>query len=164
MARTDWAALLTDPAAEYLAHTELCRFGLQPYLPQFRKRHHTRGAFVMRHFPLFPRYLLIPIKDARHPAVRLARGICKHKYVLSDSDGRVWRAPGSVIDAVRTAETGGRFDEILHKGDSVTLAFGVLSTVRSVMSSDTTAGMIELLMPLFNGSKATVSATKVIHA
>lgn len=164
MARTDWAALLTEPAAEYLAHTELCRFGLRPYLPQFRKRHHTRGgAFVMRHFPLFPRYLLIPINDAHHASVRLARGIAKYKCLLADSDGRPWRAPHKVIDAVREAEQTGRFDEILHKGDSVTLAYGVLSTVRSVCSSDTTIGMIHILMPLFGGARATVQSAKVVH-
>ena len=110
----------------------------------------------MRHFPLFPRYLLIPYPDAHNPSVRLARGICRYKCVLADDDGRPWRAPGKVIDGVREAEARGLYDEILHKGDSVTLAHGVLSTVRSVMSSDTTTGMIELLMPLFGGAKATV--------
>jgi len=164
MARSDWAALLTDPASEYLAHTELRRFGLEPYLPQLKKRHHTRaGAYVMRHFPLFPRYLLVPYKDAHHPAVRLARGICRHKCVLADNDGRPWRAPAKVIDGVREAEARGLYDEILHKGDQVTLAYGVLSTVRSVCSSDITTGMIELLMPLFGGAKATVQAAKIVH-
>ena len=164
MARTDWAALLTDPAAEYLARTELQRFGLTPYLPQFRKRHHTRGgAYVMRHFPLFPRYLLVPYQDAHHQSVRLARGVCRYKYVLSDDDGRPWRAPNKVIEGVKEAERLGVYDEILHKGDQVTLAYGVLSAVRSVMSSDTTTGVIELLMPLFGGAKATVSAQKIVH-
>jgi len=164
MARTDWAALLTDPAAEYLANTELLRFGLRPYLPQFKKRHHTRGgSYVMRSCPLFPRYLLIPINDAHHTSVRLARGICRHKCVLADEEGRPWRAPGKTIDAVREAEAQGLYDEILHKGDHVTLAYGVLSAVKSVCSSDTTVGMIEILMPLFGGSRATVQASKIVH-
>jgi hypothetical protein len=164
MARSDWAALLTEPAAEYLAQSELLRFGLQPYLPQIKKRHHTRGgSYVMRHFPLFPRYLLIPINDAHHPSIRLARGICRYRHVLSDEDGRPWRAPSKTIEAVREAESQGRFDEILHKGDHVTLVYGVLSTVQSVCSSDITTGMIEILMPLFGGSRATVNAAKVVH-
>jgi hypothetical protein len=164
MARSDWAALITEPAAEYTAHTELCRFGLQPYLPQIKKRHHTRaGAYVMRNFPLFPRYLLIPINDAHHASIRLARGICRYRPLLADDEGRPWRAPGKVIDAVKTAETAGLYDEILHKGDHVTLAYGVLATVKSVCSSDTTTGMIELLMPLFGGSRATINAAKVVH-
>jgi hypothetical protein len=165
MARSDWAALLTDPASEYLAHSELTRFGLTPYLPQFKKRHHTRnGASVMRHYPLFSRYLLIPINDAHDPTIRMARGICRHRPVLADDDGRPWRAPKLVIDAIREAEAIGRFDEILHKGDNVTLAYGVMSAVRSIMASDTTTGMIELLTPLFGGVRATVNAAKVVHA
>jgi Transcription termination factor nusG len=165
MARSDWAALLTEPAAEYVACTELRRFGLDPYMPQLLKRHATRpGAYVMRHFPLFPRYLLIPIKDTTNPVIRLARGVAKYKPVLSDEEGRPWRAPEKVIEAVREAEATGRFDEILHKGDHVTLAYGALATVKSVMSSEVSAGMIELLLPLFHGCRATVSATKIVHA
>jgi hypothetical protein len=57
-----------------------------------------------------------------------------------------------------------RFDQILHKGDSVKLTNGVLATVRSVLSSDTAAGMVELLTPLFGGTKATVNAGRVVHA
>jgi hypothetical protein len=117
----------------------------------------------MRNFPIFPRYLFIPISDAHHASIRLARGICRYRPLLADDEGRPWRAPSKTIDAVRTAEAAGIFDEILHKGDSVTLAFGVLSAVRSVCSSDTTAGMIEILMPLFQGCRATVNAAKVVH-
>jgi transcription antitermination factor NusG len=164
MARSDWAALLTDPAAEYTALSELRRFGLAPYLPQLKKRHHTRpGAYVMRDFPLFPRYLLIHYDDAYDPHVRLARGITRYKCVLASEDGRPWRAPHHVIEAVQEAERTGRFDEILHKGDHVKLVSGVLSTVRSVMSSDTPAGTIQLLMPLFGGARATISSAKIVH-
>jgi len=165
MARTDWAALLTEPAAEYLAYSELVRFGLVPYLPQIKKRHHTRsGQYVMRNYPLFPRYLLIPYGDAYDPSVRLSRGICRHKCVLAAADGRPWRAPNCVIEDVRKAEQAGMYDEILHKGDAVTMAYGVLATVRSVMSSDTTNGMIEMLMPLFGGVRATVDSARLVHA
>src|SRR6187399_1632111 len=136
MARSDWAALITEPASEYVAHTELCRFGLAPYLPQIKKRDHTRaGAYVMRNFPIFPRYLFIPITDAHHASIRLARGICRYRPLLADDEGRPWRAPEKTIDAVRLAERTGRFDEILHKGDQVTLACGVLSAIKSVCSS-----------------------------
>jgi hypothetical protein len=164
MARSDWAALLTDPAQEYLAHTELRRFGLEPYLPQLKKRHHTRaGTYVMRYYPLFPRYLLIPVNSVYDPSVRMARGICKHRHVLADAEGRPWRAPNRVIEAVMVAERSDRFSEFLQKGDQVALARGVLSTVRSVMSSDTSTGMVSLLMPLFNGCRGSVSAAKIVH-
>ena len=165
MARSDWAALLTEPAQEYVAHTELLRFGVAAYLPQLKRRHHTRpGQYVMRHYPLFPRYLLIHIGDAHDPTIRLARGICRHKCLLADDIGRPWRAPAKIIEAVREAENRGLYDEILHKGDNVTLASGVLATIRSVLSSDPTAGMVELLTPLFGGARATISSAKIIHA
>lgn len=162
MARTDWTALLTEPAAEYTAHTELQRLGLAPYLPQLRKRQHTRvGACVTRSFPLFPRYLLILAKDAYHPSIRFARGVARSRHILADTEGRLWRAPQRVIDAVREAERRGFFDEILHKGDPVTLTSGVLASVCSVLTDTQTAGMIELLTPLFGGSRATIAAAKV---
>ena len=165
MARSDWAALLTDPAAEYTAHTELQRFGLTTYLPQQKKRHHSRtGSYVMRHYPLFPRYLLIPYDDAFDPSIRLARGICRHRPLLAGTDGRPWRAPKKIIDGVRSAEQDGRFDEILHIGDHVKMISGVLATVRSVLSADTPNGMVELLTPLFGGTRATVSAARVTRA
>jgi hypothetical protein len=165
MARSDWAALLTEPAAEYVACSELQRFGLAPYMPQMKKRHRTRsGAFIMRHYPLFPRYLLLPIAEAADPAIHMARGVCRFRPVLADSDGHPWRAPGKVIEAVRKAEDAGMFDQILHRGDTVTLSYGVLSTVRAVLSDDAPHGMVGLLLPLFGGAKATVRQDKVVHA
>jgi len=162
----DWAALIVDPNAEYLALVELERYGLKPYLAQ-AKRLWTAPrstAPVMRKFPIFPRYLLIPYPDAHDPHVRLARGICRHRCLLADELGRPWRAPAKVIDGVREAEQSGQFDEILHKGDHVTMACGVLATLRAVCTSDVPSGMIELLTPLFGGSKATVNATRIVHA
>jgi Transcription termination factor nusG len=167
MARSDWAALLTEPAAEYTAKTELQRFGLEPYLPQLRKRHHTRpGRFVMRHYPLFPRYLLIPINRVLDPAVRMARGVCKHRPILADSYGQPWRAPQKIIEAIQLAEQRGDFDEILHKGDNVTLTYGVLATVRAVLATDleSPTGMVELLTPLFGGTKIRIDPSRIAHA
>jgi hypothetical protein len=163
MARSDWTALLTEPAAEYLATTELQRFGLAPYLPQFRKRQHSRsGQFITRRYPLFPRYLLIPINEAHHASVRLARGVCKFRPVLADDSGRPWRAPERVIDAVKRAEQVGYFDEILHKGDYVTMTYGVLATIKSVCTTEAQAGMVELLTPLFGGARATANAAHLV--
>jgi len=165
MARSDWAALLTEPAAEYAACTELERFGLKPYLPQLRKRHHSRtGKFVMRHYPLFPRYLLVHIKDAHHPVVRMAQGINRFKPLLADDDGRPWRAPGPVIEALQLAEQRGDFDEILHKGDNVTLKYGVLATVRSILTTDSNSTMVNILTPLFGGARLRIATTKIARA
>ncbi|RPI47207.1 MAG: hypothetical protein EHM67_00060 [Hyphomicrobiaceae bacterium] len=166
MARSDYAALITESASEYLAHTELQRFGLIAYLPQFKKRQHLRhGQFVMRHYPLFPRYLFVRYADAHHPSIRLARGISRNNHLLADADGRPWRAPCKAIEAVKQAEINGLFDEILHKGDAVTFTYGVLAMVRSVLASDaSTAGMVDVITPLFGGARARVDSTKMVSA
>jgi hypothetical protein len=162
MARNDWAALLTEPAAEYLAQTELQRFGITPYLPQQRRRFQAKtGKFMMRQYPLFPRYLLISIGDINHNSIRLCRGINKLRPILADDDGRPWRAPERVIHAIRTAESRGDFDEILHKGDPVTLHCGVLATIRAVISTDVCTGTLELLTPLFGGSRVRVDPGRI---
>jgi hypothetical protein len=163
MSRSDWAALQTEPAAEYIAYSELQRFGLAPYMPQLKRRHRTRtGSFVMRNYPLFPRYLLIPITDTTDPTVRMARGICRFRPVLADAEGRPWRAPERAIRAVQKAEQHGMFNQILNPGDVVSLSNGVLSAVRAVMSETTSPGMIELLLPLFGGAHASVRAANVV--
>jgi transcription antitermination factor NusG len=136
MARNDWVALVTDPAAEYVARTELERFGLRPYLPQLRKRWTTphTNTSLMRRYPLFPRYILLPVRDSTTSAVRVCRGLRKLKPILCDAEGRPWRASDRVIAAVREAEERGEFDEVLSQGDKVQLAKGVLAGVKAVLS------------------------------
>ena len=113
---TDWVALVTEPAAEYLAATELQRFGLAPFLPQMRRRWRSpHGKAVLRRFPLFPRYLLLRIDETAHPALRIARGLRKARPILADDLGRPWRCPHAVIDAIMLAERRGEFDEIIAR-------------------------------------------------
>jgi hypothetical protein len=166
MARSDWAALLTEPAAEYIALTELRRFGIEPYLPQLRRRHHVRpGHYVNRQYPLFPRYLFIRINDTTAPAIHMARGISRFRPILADDDGRPWRTQHRIIEAIRLAEANGNFDQIMHKGDCVTLAYGVLSTIRSTLAGDPAlTAKVELLMPLFGGARAKVSTANIVQA
>jgi hypothetical protein len=125
MARTDWVAIQTDPAAEYTARVELERLGLTPYLPQIRRRWRpARSTAVMvRLYHVFPTYIFLPIRSSDAPAVRLARGVRRVKPVLCDSEGRLWRCPEAVVDAVRETEAAGGYDEALGPGDSVRLTF-----------------------------------------
>jgi hypothetical protein len=163
MARTDWAALVTEPAAEYTASAELVRFGLQPYLPQVRRRHRAQGLALVRLYPLFPRYLLVPIGDAQAPALRLARGLRKPRPVLTDDDGRPWRAPGDLIEALMAAERRGDFDETLAHGDRVRLASGALAGVNALLQGSS-GSRAELLMPLLGGCRVRVAEAKVVRA
>jgi hypothetical protein len=84
--------------------TELERFDLRPYLPQIRKRWrapHT-GVSLMRRYPLFPRYILIPIGDTRGSAVRICRGLRRIRPILSDAEGRPWRANSCGVNHAAT--------------------------------------------------------------
>jgi hypothetical protein len=166
MARNDWVALVTDPAAEYVARTELERFGLRPYLPQLRKRWvspHVR-AVLPRKYPLFPRYLLLPLRDADALAVRICRGVRRAKPILCNAEGRPWRAPDLVIRAVMTAEVRGDFDEFLVQGDKVVLAKGVLAGVKAVLTGLPVCNRVEVLLPLFGGARTSVPEANVARA
>ena len=164
MARNDWTALVTEPAAEYVAATELRRFGLNPYVPELCKRYTPAGGTVLpRRYPLFARYILLPFAEADHSAVRHARGVRKFRPILADALGRPWRCPAAVVDAVRQAESAGEFDEILASGDTVRLTRGVLSCVSARMSSR--PGIkVDLLLPLLGGAHATVAQSAVMRA
>jgi len=166
MARTDWVALVTEPSMEYVAWQELTRLGLRPYLPQARRRwrptHST--AVLLRKYPLFPRYLLLPIREAKSPAVRLSRGVSRFKPILGSADGHMWRAPDAIIEAVRASEERGDFDEILAKGDKVQLTKGVLAGVQAVLNETAKKGRVEVLIALFGGVKASVPQANVARA
>jgi transcription antitermination factor NusG len=162
MARTDWVALVTDPAAEYLARTELERFDLRPYLPQIRKRWRSpHGTALMRRYPLFPRYILLPIRESSVPAVRICRGVRRIKPILADAEGRPWRCAETVIDAVREDEAAGAYDEHIIQGDTVKLANGVLKGVAAVLVRNGSNCRAEVLLPLFGGVKAFVPQGQV---
>jgi hypothetical protein len=166
MARNDWVAVVTDPNAEYVAWVELGRFGLRPYLPQGRRRWRTpHHKMLLRRYPLFPRYLLLPCREARHAAIRICRGVCKFKPILGDAEGRLWRAPDAVIAAVRESEDRGDFDEILAKGDQVRFTQGVLTSITGVLVSTGRNGCrAEVLAPLLGGSKILVPQEHVVRA
>jgi hypothetical protein len=165
MARTDWIALVTEPAAEYLAATELSRFGVTVYLPQLRRRwlNPHGGAALTRFHPLFPRYLLAPVQESRSPALRCARGVRRIKPILADEEGRPRLVPGHVIAAIKEAEARGMYDEIVAKGDSMKFAHGVLASISAVMESSK-GNTVQLLLPLFGGSRASVASSKVVRA
>lgn len=169
MARTDWTALQTAPAAEYLVLSELERFGLHPYLPQFCRRHRPSHShpFVFRRYPLFPRYLFLPFPQANATQIanRMVRGLDRLHPILAHPDGRPWRAPTTVIDNLRQAEQNGRFDENLRSGDSVIVTTGPCAGIRAVLAttlvSAVGADTVALFTPLFGGARATVSAKSV---
>jgi len=168
MARTDWAALVTEPAQEYQIRTELERFGLHPYLPQLRRRHHAgHHAFVLRHYPLFPRYLLLPYNQALDPRIRLITHIHRTNAhptgVLTNADGRPWRCPAEAIQEIRCAEIEGHFDEVKIEGTAVTFTAPHLTNLRATLTRVINPSTVAVFTPLFGGSKAIVKSARLGH-
>lgn len=165
MARDDWTALVTEPAQEYLAHSELQRLGLHPYLPQIRRRWtapHGKSKH-MRCFPLFPRYILLPIQDIQPQVLFLCRGLKKIKPVLSDQDGRPWRAPNIAIKSIRTAEQSGEFDVTLQKGDKIQINEGILEGIQALLEK-TSNNTVELFAPLLGGARVKMASSTISKA
>lgn len=165
MSRSDFTALVTEPAAEYRACIELERFGLRPYLPQLKRRWIDRsGYFTARLYPLFPSYLLIPIGDANHTAVRLAPGVRKVRPLLTSAEGRPWRCPEEVVTRIMQAEARGDFDEMAPaRGDKMMIKTGALAGMEALMEqlSGTRA---QLFVALLGGARVSVAAAKVVRA
>lgn len=165
MARTDWTAIVTGAAQEYLACSELLRFGLNPYLPQVRKRWLTphTSKLMVRQYPIFPRYLFLPVADAQSNVLDACQGLRKPNPTLTYRDGRIWRAPAAVIDGLRQAETTGYFDDVLVKGDKIRINSGVLAGIPAFLESSNLHS-VELLTPLLGGVKVKLAANRVSRA
>jgi hypothetical protein len=163
MARTDYCALVTEPMSEYLAATELERYGLRPYIPQLRRRHLALhgSQLIAKLSPLFPRYPLLPIGDAGAPAIRLASGLRRSRPVLSDDDGNPWRCPRDVIAELMEHEAAGMFDEVLMPGDAVRIKGGALAGMLGLLQKNSKASRLTILSPLFGGVRATVSSKNI---
>lgn len=167
MARNDWAALVTQAAREYSARTELERLGLTPYLPQCRRQMRVAPRdFVMRCYPLFPRYILIPYNQTTSPSLRLVRGLARTEAMPSGilhTDGRPWRTSAAVIHEIREAEVFGRFDETPLPGSIVQLANPSLAHLQVRLTKIISPSTCVLLTPLFGGSKAVAKTGEVLH-
>jgi hypothetical protein len=167
MPRDSFAACMTLAAREYDAELDCRRLGLHPYLPQQRKSWLPRGATkpMLRAVPLFPRYLFIPIAEARARQLHYCRGLAGHQFLLASVEGRIWEAPGPVIFELARAENEGKFDEVPPElGDKVRLRTGgVLSAMELVVASldEKTA---QLFSPLFGGSRVSAKTASLTRA
>lgn len=163
MARTDWVALTTASSSEYVAASDLERLCLRPYLPQACRRIRIEGVAKLRRFPLFPRYLLLPIADLDYRLLRNARGILKTSPVVSGRDGHLWRAPQEAVVKIRDAEQSGSFDEKLQKGARVQLQSKHFTDISALVEA-VDHGMVELFTPLLGGSRLKTKASNVVIA
>ena len=117
MPRDAWTAVMCQPSQEYVVLSDCRRFGLSPYLPEFRRRsappRSAPGAMrpLVRSFVLFKGYAFLPVEEARSRELSFVRGLRQPRHLLSDSEGRVWTAPAEVIHQVTKLEHEGVFEE-----------------------------------------------------
>jgi hypothetical protein len=101
MARTDWVALITEPASEYHVRIQLERFDLHPYIPQCRQRWRLPGGGdLLKLRPLLPRIVLLPCPEANSPALHNIA----HLQILP------LRIPGAIVSAILLREAQREFD------------------------------------------------------
>src|ERR1700733_404805 len=106
MPRDSWTAVMTLAAMEYVVASELTRVGCMPYLAQRKARWTPRGSAraMARSIPMFPRYVFLPVAQARLPQLHFCRGLQGHKYLLSSAEGAIWTASGDVIYEIARLE------------------------------------------------------------
>jgi hypothetical protein len=165
---TPWAAAMTLGGKEYEAECAIRRLGVSVYLPQMRKSWLPHGATkpMLRAQPLFPRYLFLPLPEARARQLHYVRGLAGHQYLLASVEGKIWQAPAQVIFDLAKAENEGKFDEIPpDPGDRVRLrAGGALSALDLFVSSlgERTAQLFSPL--LLGGARVTARVSDLTRA
>jgi hypothetical protein len=165
--RDSYGVCMTLAAREYDATQDCARLGLHPFLLQMRKYWLPLGAVksMLRSVHLLPRYLFLPLPEARARQLHHVRGLCGHRYLLASAEGRIWEAPGSAIFEIAKAENEGRFDEVPPElGDRVKLkGGGVLAEIHMVVSGfdDKTA---RLFSPLLGGARVTAKTVDLTRA
>ena len=165
--KDSWACAITQGGHEYVAETDLRRLGLHPYLAQFRQSWSPPGAVkpLARKRPLFPKYIFIPIGEARSREMRFARGLAGHKPLLCSAEGTVWVAPGEAVRLIETLENEGAYDQLdVELGDRVRLRTTGPLAVMDLLVQRADAKLVEMLSSLFGGSRVTARAENLARA
>jgi hypothetical protein len=165
--RDSWAVISTLAAKEYVVASELARLSLHPYLAQRKARWTPRGASkpMTRCVPLFPKYIFIPVCEARLPQLHFVPGLPGHKFLLTSAEGSIWTTSADCIFEVARLENMGAFDACdVAPGERVRLnTAGPLSAIDLFVS---VAGekMAELFSPLLGGAKVMARSADLVRA
>jgi hypothetical protein len=108
-----WAAVVTAPGQEFVAHNECRRFCLTCFLPQRRRRIFLKGATepLMYAMPLIPRRVLMPLSQARDRALHYARGLKGPKFLVEGTDGKPFTVPDAAVMELCGLDRAGAFDD-----------------------------------------------------
>jgi hypothetical protein len=167
MAKDAFACAVTQGGHEYVAETDLRRLGLHPYLAQYRVSWSPPGAVkpLARKRPLFPKYIFIPIREARSREMYFVRGLAGRKHLLSSAEGVLWIAPAEAVHLIETLENEGAYDQLdVGLGDKVRLKTNGPLSVMDLLVQRADAKLVEMLSPLFGGSRVVARAESLARA
>ena len=162
-----WTAVMTLATMEYVVVSELNRVGLSPYLAQRKARWTPRGATkaMSRKIPIFPRYVFLPVAQARLPQLHFCRGLPGYKYLLTSPEGTIWTASADIISEIVRLENEGAFDAIdVLPGERVRLKTqGPLSSLDLLVATagEKTATLFSLLL---GGARVTAKTADLTRA
>src|SRR4030095_2041604 len=91
-----WFLVLTRPASEQLAKTNLERQGYRVYYPRLLRPSLQRGRWVERVVSLFPRYLFLQLDAARQSLAPVRSTLGVANLVRFGSEARV--VPDAIVD------------------------------------------------------------------
>jgi hypothetical protein len=120
MASDYWAAARTAGGAEYAVTVDLKRLRLTPFCPQYY-RHWTpdkSSTSLVKAYPLFPRYVLLPLAEARTREVQYVRGLRLPKPLLT-VDGQIWQIPAEAVFELARLEHRADLDRTVLAGNWV---------------------------------------------
>lgn len=121
-----WYAIRTHSRQETRAEENLRAWNVETFAPRIRERRYTRGAYVPKIKPLFPRYIFARFKvNEMFHKVSYTRGV---EYIVGFG-GKLTPVEDEIIEAIRmrVAEDGFiRLGEQFRSGDKVVIKEGPL--------------------------------------
>jgi hypothetical protein len=107
-----FAVAATETGLEYQVRLELARLRLNPYLPQYTRlwTPDKTAMPLVRCFPLFPKYVFLPLAEARTREIFYVKGLKLPKPFINNGDGRILTLPEDAVFEVMRIEHEGGFD------------------------------------------------------
>lgn len=154
-----WFLVLTRPASEQLAKTNLERQGYRVYYPRLLRPSLQRGRWVERVVALFPRYLFLQLDAARQSLAPVRSTLGVANLVRFGSEARV--VPDAIVDdLMRRADPESGLHRLsrarpFDRGDRVNIVAGAFEGMAGVYEREVGEERVVVLLKVL-GHDATV--------
>jgi transcriptional antiterminator RfaH len=164
-----WFLVLTKPAGETTAQTNLERQGYRVYYPRLRRPSFRRGRWIDRIVGLFPRYLFVQLDTARQSLAPLHSTFGVASIVRFGSKTAV--VPDRIVDALigqADPETGLHRlhqDRQLRPGSAVSIVAGAFEGLDGIFQREAGEERVVILLKLLGtGTPVCVPSRFVVPA